>query len=425
MAGRRSYGSGSLIEEKQRTGRVVWIGQVRVGGKQKQRTLGPKAGPGALTKRQAEAALRAFRDEAEASAAAQAQTPTSRVSLGAVAAQHLQHLESNGTKASTIADYKGYLEGHLVPYFGDVPMRDIRVRHVEEFIAHQQTKAVQKRFHKSGPNAGKPKVGLHGSTVSNHVNYLSAIYSFAQRHEYVETNPVSPAKKPRVKKQHQDFSFLTPAEVDAVLRAVKDDYLGQTDRTIIETAAWSGLRLGELRALRWKDVLWTDAVIVVRASISRGTEGDTKSESSSREVPLEDRVARALELHFQASAYKTDDDYVFAHPQTGRSYDESKLRDRFYDAMRAAGFEHMIGRDGGGITFHSLRHTFGTQMVSADIPIVAVKDWMGHADIQTTMIYAKWGKKRQADRALVNAARLSAEAQLDGSITDRPSSVMT
>lgn len=51
------------------------------------------------------------------------QRRASRVSLRSVATQYLQHLESNGTKASTIADYKGYLEGHLVPYFGDVPLR--------------------------------------------------------------------------------------------------------------------------------------------------------------------------------------------------------------------------------------------------------------------------------------------------------------
>lgn len=64
----------------------------------------------------------------------------------------------------------------------------------------------------------------------------------------------------------------------------------------------------------------------------------------------------------------------------------------------------MIGRDHGGITFHSLRHTFGTQMASAGVPLVAIKQWLGHADIATTMIYAKWGKDRAADRALVDAA---------------------
>ena len=81
-----------------------------------------------------------------------------------------------------------------------------------------------------------------------------------------------------------------------------------------------------------------------------------------------DRVAQALELHHQASEYRTEGDRVFCHPHTGRPYDPSKMRERFYDAMKSAKLGHMIGRDGGGIVFHSLRHTFGTQMASAGAP---------------------------------------------------------
>lgn len=125
----------------------------------------------------------------------------------------------------------------------------------------------------------------------------------------------------------------------------------------------TGLRQGELIALRWRDVLWADSAMYARGSVSRGIEGTPKSETSKREVPMGDRVARALELHHQASAYQADDGRVFCHPHTD---DPSKMRARFYDAMRSAGLGHMIRRDGGGIVFHSLRHTFGTQMASSD-----------------------------------------------------------
>lgn len=214
---------------------------------------------------------------------------------------------------------------------------------------------------------------------------------------------MSPAAKPKVKKQDQDFSFLTLAEVDAVIHAVADDYLRSTDRTLILTAAYTGLRQGELLALRWSDLLWTRSKLNVRASVSRGVEGTTKSETSRRKVSMPDRVARVLELHHQTSAYKTDSDRVFAHPHTGRPYDASKQRDRFYDAMTAAGYEHMIGRDGGGIVFHSLRHTFGTVMASRGVPIVAIKEAMGHAKIETTMIYAKWANDDERDREIANS----------------------
>lgn len=80
------------------------------------------------------------------------------------------------------------------------------------------------------------------------------------------------------------------------------------------------------------------------------------------------------------------------------------MRQRFYDAMGRTGLGEKVGSNGGGITFHSLRHTFGTHVASAGAPLVAIKEWMGHADIQTTMIYAKWTKDRDAEMAIVDAA---------------------
>lgn len=400
MAGkqRAAYGSGSVFKEKQASGKVVWIGQARVAGKQRQKTLGPASGPDALSTRQARHALNEVRAAWEIEAQREATTRPSGT-LRTVAEAHLAQIEGE-VRATTLADYRGYLEGHLLPFFGDVPLSEIRVRDVEDFIHHQRTSARQRRVDAQG----RPLVGLAGSTIANQVNYLHSVFAFAQRREELSVNPVAPARKPKVKKQDAEFSYLTVAQVDAVVRAVVDDYLGQTDRTLILTAAHTGLRQGELIALRWADVLWTQSSIRVRASVSRGVLGDPKSQTSRREVPMGDRVARALELHHQATEYGADDDHVFCHPHTGRPYDPSKVRDRFYDAMKAAGLGAMLGRDGGGIVFHSLRHTFGTQMASSGAPLVAIKEWMGHADIQTTMIYAKWAKDRAAERALVDRA---------------------
>jgi hypothetical protein len=70
---------------------------------------------------------------------------------------------------------------------------------------------------------------------------------------------------------------------------------------------------------------------------------------------MADRVATELEHHFQRSDFRGDDDLVLPHPRTGNPYDASKMRKRFYEAMRAAALGHLIGREN-GITFHSLRH---------------------------------------------------------------------
>jgi integrase len=400
---RAAYGSGSTRKEKQASGKVVWIGQVYVAGRQRQRTLGPASGPEALSTRQARRALEAVRAELEAAEAQRAATDRTST-LRTVAEEHHRHLEGE-IRESTLADYRGYLNRHLLPFFGDVPLDSIRVRDVEDFSRHQRTEVKQHRLNSDG----SPKVGLAGSTIANHVNYLHSIFEFALRREIITTNPVSPAKKPKIKKQDQDFSFLTVDQVDAVIEAVANDYLGSTDRALVLTAAHTGLRQGELIALRWEDLLWDQAAVRVRASVSRGSLGDPKSVTSRRDVPMSRRVAEVLREHRAASHYATDRDFVFPHPLTGNPYDPNKIRERFYAAMVTAGFSHMIGQGGGGIVFHSLRHTFGTQMASAGAPLVAIKEWMGHADIQTTMIYAKWAKDREAERALVEAAFLSPE----------------
>jgi integrase len=152
-------------------------------------------------------------------------------------------------------------------------------------------------------------------------------------------------------------------------------------------AAMTGLRQGELVALRWRDIDWTAGVVRVRRNYTRGEWGTPKSRRSSRAVPLADRVAAELERHFQRSAYKADDELVFCHPHTGHPYDASKLRKRFYDAMVAAGMKEHCGRSG-GITFHSLRHTFGTRMAAVGVPMRTLQEWMGHRDFTTTLVYA-------------------------------------
>lgn len=138
--------------------------------------------------------------------------------------------------------------------------------------------------------------------------------------------------------------------------------------------------LGELAALRWRDVDWSARVIRVRRSYSRGQWTTPKSRRSSRAVPMADRVARELERHFGRSAYTSDDDLVFCHPHTGTPYDASKSRVRFKAALRRAGLREL--------RFHDLRHTYGTLMAAAGTPLRTLQGWMGHRDYKTTEIYA-------------------------------------
>ena len=102
-----------------------------------------------------------------------------------------------------------------------------------------------------------------------------------------------------------------------------------------------------------------------------------------------------IERHFQRSAYQDDDALVFCHPHTGGPLDHSKVLKRFKTALDSAGVRRL--------RFHDLRHTFGTQMAAAGVPMRTLQEWLGHRDIKTTMIYADYQPSDQ-ERELVERA---------------------
>lgn len=376
MSGRRAHGTGSIWVEKRVRG-DVWVGQVRVGGKQYQRTLGKtrtSATRSGLTRTQAEKELRVVRERIEAEVAAEAsRRPGSEVRLSRLAEIHFNELEQvEGRKIFTVADYRMILDGHLIPYFGDVRMDEVTTQDVEAFIQRQLTEGSRRR-------KGE---GLKPSTVLNHVNVLGAIFRTAVRKGIVPTNPVTSAKKPRVGKDDEDLRFLSVEEVEALIRATPDTDLGRVDAAIYLTAAMTGLRRGEIIALRWRDVDWVAGKVRVRASRRRGLTTSPKTQTSKRAVPMSSRVAGALDRLFQRSRYQHEDDPVFCNPETGRHIDPDALTSRFKTSRDAAGLPP--------IRFHDLRHTFGTLMAASGVDILKIKHWMGHADVQTTMIYTHY-----------------------------------
>jgi integrase len=80
----------------------------------------------------------------------------------------------------------------------------------------------------------------------------------------------------------------------------------------------TGLRRGELLALRWRDVDWNAGLIRVRRTYTRGHFGSPKTRRSSRAVPLADRLCEELRRHEERSRYRGDFDLVFCHPRSGR-----------------------------------------------------------------------------------------------------------
>jgi integrase len=388
---RRSYGSGSLF-----TKHGNWYGKWRVGGQQVKRMLGPARKPGTkegLTRSQAEKALRRKMEAETPSAPA-----TARFTIEDGGTRLIAHLKALGRKASTIEGYESALRVHLAPYFGDLPLDRVDPDDIEAFIAHER-RAGRLIWTGQGKQRVAKRVGSSPKSVCNYVGFLHSIFDSAIRRGWASDNPCKHVEKPTVE-DSDEIRFLDQTELEALLRAspAADDFLWtlwDTDRTLYLVAAMTGLRMGELLALRWRDVDWTAGRIRVRQSYVRGETGTPKTRRGSRSVPMADRVARELELHFQRSVYQGDDDLVFAHPEVGGHLDRSKVRKRLKKAIKRAKV-----RD---VRFHDLRHTFGTRCAAAGVAMRTLQEWMGHREFKTTLRYADYapdpGEAQLVERA--------------------------
>jgi integrase len=168
----------------------------------------------------------------------------------------------------------------------------------------------------------------------------------------------------------------------------------EQDAAIYLTAAFTGLRRGELVALRWRSVDFARRSIRVVASYSERALTTPKS-GRARSVPMAPLVAEALARLASRDAFTDEDDLVFPGI-VGEHLDASALYRRYKAVLRRAGL-----RD---LRFHDLRHTFGTQVISnPTVSILQLKAWMGHADIDTTMRYLHYAQ-RDGEAELVAAA---------------------
>lgn len=356
----RTRGTGSLLVRQDKSGSSSWYGKWRVEGRQIMRRIGPVRTNGSASGLSHAEADVELRRAIEASREADAKTEPG-LGIADAGAKYLASREAIGLKRGTLQDYESYLRVHLVPFFADRVLEQIDIELVEAFVA------------------AKRREGKAVKSILNYLGLLHAIFAHATKRGWCERNPVALADKPRAVR-NTDIRFLSLEELEGILAAAPSTPLGRTDRLLYLTAAMTGLRRGEVVALRWQDVDWSSNLVRVRRSFTRGEFGTPKTRRSSRAVPLAPRLRAELEQHHRQTPYASDDDLVFAHPDSGAVLDPSKLRKRFQACARRAGVRP--------VRLHDLRHTFGTQMAAAGAPLRALQEWLGHSDLRTTLIYA-------------------------------------
>jgi integrase len=398
---RRSHGTGHLHEKhgsyygRWRTadGRLLnrKVGRVR--------SVGERDG---LTRTQAEREFRRLQDEEDRAPRPMYGAPVPTVDE--VADSLRGRLDWRGRRKSYQKTCEYMQRVHISPVVGHRKITKVDRRDVEALI-----RVLLKK-------------GLAPKSVRNIVGFLHGVFEHAIDCGWVRGNPVRRAEKPgRLRKGGSaDLQFLSPSELEAVLKVIPDDVVirapassrrgrqgpapppspdvpGPVLRMVILTAAMTGLRQSELLGLRWRDIDWGRGASACAMYFYGGEHSNEgKSDlSTRRSVPLAGQLERQLEMWSRRTAYDAEDDLVFAHPRKGTPLDGSKVSGRFKQACIEAGVRP--------VRFHDLRHTFATRLAASGVPLRTIQEFLGHADAKTTQIYAHYAPSEH-EMELVDAA---------------------
>lgn len=359
MTGRRHYGTGRLFVKH-----GAYYGSWRTqAGSRTTRKIGPvRKGRDGLSKTDAEAALR----EMMLTEAARPAPEDDDLTVHQLGTLLLTRLQADGRKPSHIEGVRYHLSKHIDPLLGDMAARQIVEKDIQRLVDRML------------------RNGLAPKTVRNVAGTLHSVLG-----QVLKDNPCDMAKLPRSSAEPA-IRFLTQHELDAVLDAPPpaDAPRAERDwwpvvRLLILTAARTGMRLGELRALRWQDLDMAAMKVRVRYSYVRGQVGAPKSRRSVRAIPLSSRLIAELDAHHRQTAWNQDHDLVLAHPHTGRPLDRVRLLIHFKAALERANVRP--------VRIHDLRHTFATTVAaSGNVSMRTLQEWMGHVDARTTQIYADY-----------------------------------
>ncbi|HXV05596.1 MAG TPA: tyrosine-type recombinase/integrase [Solirubrobacterales bacterium] len=309
-------------------------------------------------------------------------------------------------KPATLRNYRRLLaqpvgrrsprRGRIMREFGRRPLFEITTVDARRFLAKLDLEDISAR------------------TVNIHRQVLHAIFQFARREESfgLPSNPFAGTTK-RPEDGAKPIETFEPNEILVIARAARQGLhrrkggykhsvysveterewsrVNEQDAAFFTIAAFTGMRLGELLALRWRDVDLEGGVLTVSRSISAGQETSTKSRRA-RTVPLAEQAIAEFKRLRERDHFTGRDDYVFCRPDGGR-INGAAVRDRFIRVQKKAGVR--VRR------FHDLRHTFGSLAIRR-FDLVAVKEMMGHSQLTTTERYLHT-KPRPTDAAKLTA----------------------
>ena len=265
-------------------------------------------------------------------------------------------------KKSTLYKYQNLIEKQIKPILGKRNIVDITSNELNSFI-------IQKI--KSGKL--NDKGGLSSSYVKTIAIVLNSVMKYAIQENIIE-NKIYSIPKPVINKK--ELQILNKNEKKLIESYIIKN-LTESNLAILLSLN-TGLRIGEVCALRWKDIDLQNQIIKVRHSIVRvsSSEGSyllldkPKTVSSTREIPIINSIYQILK------AFQKEDEMFFA-TGTKEFLKPRTLEYRFKQILKICNVKH--------VNFHALRHTFATTCIQAGVDVKSLSEILGHSNASITL----------------------------------------
>lgn len=315
----------------------------------------------------------------------------------------LESTARSRVRPSTLAAYRTHVERHIVPAIGREKIRTLTPQHINRMTASMT------------------EAGLTGTTANRVRSTLRNALASAVRWGYLSQN-VAVLAEPR-KETRQRIKPLELDQIRYLLEFVKDHKHGP----LIQLAITTGLRQGELLALRWgTDIDITQGVLTVHHTLTKDYGGGRfnapKTDQSRRAIKLSRTAIQALErqrdinaeLEMLATDRWQEHDLVFPSA-VGTPLDNSRVTRRFQAILEEAGLPRQ--------RFHDLRHATASLLLAEGMDLFTVKEILGHSQISLTAnTYGHLMQKLSADAAgrLDRALAADDKTTIDDASDDRP-----
>ena len=309
-------------------------------------------------------------------------------------------------KLSTYTSYETYIRGHITPYFKNLKLKDLNPKILQDFFNTKLT----------GGRLDNKEGGLSDKTLKNLYNMIHASLKQAYLNEMIKKNICEFIKVPKVSRK--EMRVLTREEQTNLITASRNHRLG----IVVVLDLFTGMRLGEILALRWNDIDFNKNLISVKNTIKRVTTHNSderkteiildtpKTENAYRVIPLINEIKIELKNHLKiqnkekqisGTAYNNKN-FVFCN-EIGEPYDQKTFKNYYNKILLECGLiksRPKTIRDkikkglkskpkpkgsSPNVTFHTLRHTFATRAIEQGMDVLVLSKILGHSDPSTTL----------------------------------------